>query len=219
MLGPREPCRRAHPDSWPRPSTPSAALQNQLETLIQRADAADGAAVDELFSLLYGELHRLAEHALRRDGGALTVGPTTLLHEAYLNMAGRQNVAFADRSRFLAYASRAMRGLVIDFARRRQASKRGRLLEITLSGDEAPSTEASRSAEELVQIGDVLGELAALEPSLAEVVDLHFFCGFSFAEIAALRRVSERTVQRDWRKARLLLQHALLPQNPARTAE
>src|SRR5215213_754300 len=191
------------------PRRRGAVLQTQLDILIQRADHADGAAVDELFSLLYGELHRLAEHALRRDGGALTVGPTTLLHEAYLNMAGRPDVAFADRSRFLAYASRAMRGLVIDFARRRQAAKRGRVLEITLSGDEEPSADASRSAAELVQIGDVLGELAALEPSLAEVVDLHFFCGFSFAEIGALRRVSERTVQRDWRKARLLMHRAM----------
>jgi len=165
--------------------------------------------VDELFSLLYGELHRLAEHALRRDGGALTVGPTTLLHEAYLNMAGRPDVAFVDRSRFLAYASRAMRGLVIDFARRRQAAKRGRVLEITLSGDEEPSADASRSAAELVQIGDVLGELAALEPSLAEVVDLHFFCGFSFAELAELQGVSERTVRRHWRNARLLLHRTI----------
>ncbi len=184
-------------------------LHTELEALIQRADRADGAAVDELFALLYGELHRLAEHALRRDGGALTVGPTTLLHEAYLNMAGRAAVGFADRSRFLAYASRAMRGLLIDYARRRQATKRGRHLEITLSGEEEPSAEASRSAAELVQLGDVLGELADLEPSLAEVVDLHFFCGFSFGEIAALRRVSERTVQRDWRKARLLLHRAI----------
>ena len=165
--------------------------------------------MDELFTLLYDELHKLARHALRRDGGAMTVGPTTLLHEAYLNMAGRPDVAFADRSRFLAYASRAMRGLVIDFARRRQASKRGRLLEVTLSGEETPSAEEARSAAELVQIGDVLDELGDLEPSLAEVVDLHFFCGFSFVEIAALRRVSERTVQRDWRKARLLLHRAL----------
>jgi RNA polymerase sigma factor (TIGR02999 family) len=195
---------------WPRPSTPrDGPLHSQLDTLIQRADHADGAAVDELFSLLYGELHRLAEHALRRNGASLTVGPTTLLHEAYLNISGRPDVAFADRSRFLAYASRAMRGLVIDFARRRQATKRGRELEITLSGEEEPSADASRSSAELVQIGDALAELGDLEPSLAEVVDLHFFCGFSFTEIAALRRVSERTVQRDWRKARLLLHRAL----------
>ena len=209
-MGSASPRRRAQPRIHDRdPRRRGAALQNQLDDLIQRADGADGAAMDERFSLLYGELHRLAQHALRRDGGALTVGPTTLLHEAYLNIAGRQDVAFADRSRFLAYASRAMRGLVIDFARRRQASKRGRLLEITLSGDEEPSADASRSAAELVQIGDVLSELADLEPSLAEVVDLHFFCGFSFGEIAALRRVSERTVQRDWRKARLLMHRAL----------
>jgi RNA polymerase sigma factor (TIGR02999 family) len=165
--------------------------------------------VDALFALLYGELHRLAEHALRREGGVLTLGPTTLLHEAYLNIAGRSDVDFVDRSRFLAYASRAMRGLLIDYARRRQAVKRGRLLEITLSGDEEPSAEASQSAAELVRLGDVLGELTDLEPSLAEVVDLHFFCGFSFLEIAALRGVSDRTIQRDWRKARLLLHRAL----------
>jgi RNA polymerase sigma factor (TIGR02999 family) len=189
-------------------------LQSELDSLIQRADRADASAVDALFTLLYGELHRLAEHALHRDGG-ISIGPTTLLHEAYLNIAGRDDVAFADRSRFLAYASRAMRGLLIDYARRRQAAKRGRLLEITLSGDEEPSADASRSAAELVRIGDVLGELASLEPSLAEVVDLHFFCGFSFVEIASLRRVSERTVQRDWRKARLLLHRALRDDLPA----
>jgi RNA polymerase sigma factor (TIGR02999 family) len=191
------------------PRRRDAALQSELQSLIPRADRADAAAVDALFALLYGELHRLAEHALRRDGGAMTVGPTTLLHEAYLNIAGRSDVAFADRSHFLSYASRAMRGLLIDYARRRQAVKRGRLLEITLTGEEEPSGESSHDTTELVRIGDALGELAALEPSLAEVVDLHFFCGFSFVEIAALRRVSERTVQRDWRKARLLLHRVL----------
>jgi RNA polymerase sigma factor (TIGR02999 family) len=177
--------------------------------LILRADQADGAAVDELFALLYRELHRLAESTLRRDGSALTLGPTTLLHEAYLNIAGRDSVEFADRARFLAYASRAMRGLIIDYARKRRAHKRGRRLEITLVGDELPSSEALRTAEELTQLGDALTELSALEPALAEVVDLHFFCGFSFVEIATLRRVSERTVQRDWRKARMLLHQVL----------
>jgi RNA polymerase sigma factor (sigma-70 family) len=98
-----------------------------------------------------------------------------------------------------------MRGLIIDYARKRRARKRGRQLEITLVGDEPPASDAIRAADELAQLGDALGELGQLEPALAEVVDLHFFCGFSFAEIATLRRVSERTVQRDWRKARLLL--------------
>src|ERR671933_2917924 len=184
--------------------------KHAIQELITGADAGDERAAEQLFAALYGELHRLAEHHLRRGGGAMTLGPTTLLHEAYLNVAGRDQVAFPDRSRFLAYASRAMRGLLIDYARRRRAQKRGRLLEITLGEDEAPAAEAMRQAEELSRLGDALDELAALEPALAELVDLHFFCGFSFAEIASLRGVSERTVQRDWRKARLLLQHALL---------
>ena len=185
-------------------------MQDRIDALIQRADNADSVAVDELFTLLYGELHRLAEHALRRGGGGpVTLGPTTLLHEAYLNIAGRADLAFVDRGRFLAYASRAMRGLVIDFAQRRRAHKRGRQLEITLTGDEVPSDSLDTTAEELTQLGDALAELSELQPALAELVDLHFFCGFSFVEIAALRRVSERTVQRDWRKVRILLHQVL----------
>jgi RNA polymerase sigma factor (TIGR02999 family) len=187
-------------------------LDSEVEALLRRAEQADPSAADELFSLLYADLHRIAESALRRGGGgSLTLGTTTLVHEAYLNVVGRDALAFGDRVRFLAYLSRAMRGLVIDFARRRSARKRGRELEITLVEDApgAPPDDAARAGDELVRLGDALGELAELEPALAELVDLHFFCGFSFAEIASLRGVSERTVQRDWRKARLLLHHTL----------
>ena len=183
--------------------------------LIRRADAADSAAADQLFALLYQELHRLAEHHLRRGGSGLTLGSTTLLHEAYLNVAGREDVAFADQARFLGYASRAMRGLVIDYARRRRARKRGRELEITLTGDEAPLADALQTSAELEKLGDALDELASVDPGLASVVDMHFFCGFSFVEIAKLRGVSEKTVQRDWRKARMLLQRTLLEDEEA----
>lgn len=185
-------------------------MGSELEALIRRADQADQDAADQLFALLYHELHRLAEHNLRRAGNAVTLGATTLLHEAYLNIAGRDDVSFANHPRFLAYASRAMRGLVIDYARRRRAQKRGRALEITLTDGLEPSRDVVRRAEELERLGDAINELASLEPALAELVDLHFFCGFSFTEIAQLRGVSDRTVQRDWRKARLLLQHALM---------
>ena len=190
-------------------------METELEALIRRADQADPQAADQLFALLYHELRRLAEHHLRRGGSELTLGPNTLLHEAYLNMSGRDGVAFADRSRFLAYASRAMRGLAIDYARRRRAKKRGRLLEITLASDDQLAAGDSQPSEELARLGDALEELAALEPALAELVDLHFFCGFSFAEIAALRGVSDKTVQRDWRKARLLLHRTLLDEDSA----
>lgn len=184
-------------------------MEQEFVTLIRRADQADRGAADRLFGILYHELHRLAEQHLRRGGSGLTLGTTTLLHEAYLDIAGREHLAFADRPRFLAYASRAMRGLVIDYARSRRAQKRGRQFEITLVGDESPSGQAIEKSAELERLGDALDELAELEPALSELVDLHFFCGFSFAEIAALRSVSDRTVQRDWRKARLLLHRAL----------
>ena len=190
-------------------------MESELEALIQRADAADAQAAERLFGLLYHELHRLAEHHLRREGRTFTLGSTTLVHEAYLNMAGRDGVAFPDRARFLSYASRAMRTLVIDYARSRRAQKRGRDLEITLVGDEPPTALAERTAEELERLSDGLAELASLDPSLASLVDLHFFCGLSFVEIAALRGVSDKTVQRDWRKARMLLQHSLLDDSSA----
>ena len=171
----------------------------------------DDEAADSLFALCYHELHRLAEHHLRRGGRALSLGPTTLLHEAYLNIARREKLAFADQPHFLAYASRAMRGLVIDFARSRRAMKRGGQFEITLLPEEPPSPEAMQDALELERLGDAIDELNEIEPGLAELVDLHVVCGFTFGEIAELRGVAERTVYRDWRKARVLLHHALLP--------
>jgi len=185
-------------------------VEEELDALIRRADQSDREAIDKLFAILYHELHQLAEHNLRRAGSALTLGTTTLLHETYLNIAGRENIAFAERTRFLAYASRAMRGLVIDYARRRRAKKRGSQFEITLGNEEPPSGQQIQDIAELERLGEALNELGQLEPALAELVDLHFFCGFSFAEVAALREVSERTVARDWRKARLLLHQALL---------
>jgi RNA polymerase sigma factor (TIGR02999 family) len=181
-------------------------VTTDIGELIRTADAGDGAAADALFSALYQELHRLAERQLRQSGPDVTLGTTTLLHEAYLNIAGRETVAFPDRARFLAYAGRAMRGLVIDYSRRRQAKKRGGEFHITSSHDVAAAPESSTSLE---QLDEALETLAAVHPELAQLVDLHFFSGFSLVEIAALRNVSERTVQRDWRKARLLLHRTM----------
>ncbi|MEO8451083.1 MAG: ECF-type sigma factor [Gemmatimonadota bacterium] len=176
-------------------------------TLLSRADAGDPAAAGQLFESLYGELHRLAEYQLRRNGGRLTLSATTLLHETYLAMAGRDAAAFPDRGRFLAYAAKAMRSLIVDYARARRALKRGGEFEITQIGDrDAPAPGANDQLERIV---DGLERLGAVDPKLSELVDLHFFCGFSLVEIAELRAVSDRTVQRDWRKARLLLEGLL----------
>jgi RNA polymerase sigma factor (TIGR02999 family) len=168
-------------------------------------------AGEEMFASLYGELHRLAEHHLRRGASGLSLGTTTLLHEAYLNLAGRPGIQFQERGRFLAYASRAMRGLVIDYARARRAIKRGVQFEITLTGDEIPAGSRLEDADRLAQLGEALDRLAKLNPGLSELVDLHFFCGFTFLEIAEFRGVSDRTIKRDWKKARLMLFNQLRP--------
>jgi RNA polymerase sigma factor (TIGR02999 family) len=180
-------------------------LQLQLERLIQSAEEGDAASREELFSVLYGELHRMAQRELRR-GAFLTMSPTTLLHETYINLAGRESAAFPDRARFLAYASRAMRGLIIDYVRSRCAQKRGAGFQITSLPTEGPAAGAD---VELEGIGEALNALGDIEPRLAQVVDLKFFCGFSFVEIAGFMGTSERTAQRDWDKARILLQHHL----------
>lgn len=175
----------------------------------ERQDSAGEARPEEqaalnerLFASLYAELRRLADSKLRQYPG-MAVSPTTLVHEAYVNLAGREGTIFTDRGRFLSYAARAMRGLLVDFARRHQALKRGAGLEITQLDSQIDAQPAD--SVELERLAGALDELAELDPRLAEVVDLKYFCGFSFAEIAALRGVSERTVQRDWEKARLIL--------------
>jgi RNA polymerase sigma factor (TIGR02999 family) len=173
-----------------------------------QADAGDADARAELFTTLYAQLHQIARSALRQGGPQLTVSPTTLLHEAYLKISARNGVQFPDRARFMAYASRSMRRLVIDFVRERCALKRGAAFEITSMPTEAPESPALDELE-LERISEALDELVTIDAALAELVDLKFFCGFSFAEIAAMRAVSERTVQRDWNKARLYL-HGVL---------
>jgi len=175
----------------------------QLNPAGPGTDSADPEIRSQLFATLYSELHHLARSALRRNGQQLALSPTTLLHEAYLNIAQRGSLHFPDAAHFMAYASRAMRGLIIDFARERQAQKRGADFEITGLSSELSALPSGDFA--LTQISDALDELSSIDTRLAELVDLRFFCGFSFAEIAAMRSMSERTAQRDWEKAKMLL--------------
>lgn len=169
----------------------------------------EAAGSDAMFSALYHELHRLARRETVRAGPYAPLGATTLLHEAYLDMSQRHALSFPDQARFLAYAAKAMRTLVIDRVRERGAQKRGGDLHITSL--DTQTAEDCAEPEVLSEIGAVLDDLAALEPALAHVVDLKFFCGFSVAEIASLQGLSERTVQRQWEKARTLLYRALGP--------
>jgi len=183
-------------------------MQPTLASLIDAAERGDRSAADTLFTALYAELHRLAKRELARQAFPVTLGATTLLHQAYIEMAGKEGVSFPDRARFMGYAARVMRGLIIDYARSRSAQKRGGQFEITTVGTEAENAADDR---ELSRISDTLDELAKADRALAELVDLKFFCGFTLAEIAAMRGVSERTAQRDWEKARIYLHRSIRP--------
>ena len=178
-----------------------------LASLMGAVDGGDDSAVAALFEALYSELRRLAKRELTRHGVPVSLSATTLLHQAYLDMAEREGPSFPDRSRFMGYAARVMRGLIIDHARNRQAQKRGGQFEITSIITEVH--QGSIDDRELARISTALDELAEVDHALAELVDLKFFCGFSFAEIAAMRGVSERTAQRQWEKARLYLHRSI----------
>jgi RNA polymerase sigma factor (TIGR02999 family) len=172
-----------------------------------RVPASDADKAGALFDELYAELHRLARSQLRRQGSTGGLGATTLVHEAYLSISGKTGIAFVDNERFMGYAARVMRGLIIDDVRRQRSQKRGGLFDITSLRTHHYESVADPGV--LVRISDALDELAEVEPDLAEIVDLKFFCGLSFAEIAALRRTSERTIQRNWEKGRLYLHDAI----------
>ena len=197
---------------FPKPLPPKGngareppVLDSTLASLLEAAETQRPGAADALFSALYSELRRLAKRELARQGSP-NLSATTLLHEAYIEMAGKDGNAFPDRARFMGYAARVMRGVIIDHARNRAAQKRGGCFEITSIGTEVQDP---ADPEELSAISDALDELAKADPLLAETVDLRFFCGFTFSEIAAMKNISERTAQRQWEKARIYLHHRL----------
>lgn len=196
----------------PTTNRATSEMEVTITSLMGAAERGDGSAAEALFSALYDELHRLAKRELARHAGPVSLGATTLLHQAYIDMAAREGSSFPDRGRFMGYAARVMRGLIIDHARNRYAQKRGGRFEITrLRTDVAENVVDDR---ELSRIGAALDELAKLDPVLAEIVDLKFFCGFSFAEIAGIQGVTERTIQRKWEKARIYLHRSIRAELP-----
>jgi RNA polymerase sigma factor (TIGR02999 family) len=174
-------------------------------------DLDDRLSPEELFSSLYAELHRMAHRELTRNGARFSISTTALLHEAYLSVTKQKDIRFADSRSLLAYAGRAMRNLIVDAARRRRALKRGG--EFVITQLDTIHEQDVPDAQELGRIDEALQALELIDPQLAELVDLRYFCGLSFAEIGALQELSARTVQRHWEKARLLL-FSLLSKDP-----
>lgn len=176
-----------------------------LSTLGSAIETDDARARERLFTILYEDLRRMAQRELRRGTG-VTLSPTTLLHETYLNVSQRESVSFENRGQFMSYAARAMRGLIVDHLRNRDAQKRGGAFDFVSLPTEVPhAAQDDAQVRQIERLCEALETLAKIDARLAECVDLRFFCGFSFNEIALMREVSERTVQRDWDKARLLL--------------
>ncbi len=179
------------------------ALDN-ISELIRRVNAGEPGAQDTLFAAAYSELRKLARSRLR-DGGRNTVLDTTaLVHESYLRFLRVGQLRSDDRRAFFAYASRVMRSVIIDAVRERLAERRGGDLQrLTLNTQIADNLPAGE--DELLQVHEALEVLAQAEPRLAKVVEMRYFGGYTEQEIAEALELTERTVRRDWDKARLLL--------------
>lgn len=178
---------------------------SDITSLLRAAGGGDRQAADRAYALLYADLQRLARARLRREGDFTLLDTTALVHESYLRLQGGQAAPdFVDRHHFLAYAARVMRSVVVDLVRARRADRRGGgAAHVTL--DTAVIDGMASGADEVLQVHDALDCLAATEPRLASVVEMRYFGGLSEQEIALALGVTERTVQRDWQKARLFL--------------
>jgi RNA polymerase sigma factor (TIGR02999 family) len=179
-------------------------MQQDFSDLIRQVNTQAPGAQDALFSAAYPELRKLARSRLR-DGGRCTVLDTTaLVHESYLRFIHGRKLRSETRLAFFGYASQVMRSVIIDTVRERQAERRGGgLAPLTL--DTAQAESLPGPGDEILKVHEALAALAQAEPRLAQVVEMRYFGGYSEAEIAEALALTERTVRRDWEKARLLL--------------
>jgi RNA polymerase sigma factor (TIGR02999 family) len=177
-----------------------------LTRLLQLAAQGERDALDRVFAALYPDLRRIAHARLRNYGDAAALDTTSLVHESFLRLVDSAQLALADRKHFFTYAAKTMRNIVIDFAREQSAERRGggqgalqldTAVANELAGDDGSAT--------LIRVNDALLELEAVDPELARVVEMRYFAGYSEEEIAELLGSSERTVRRQWDKARAFL--------------
>ena len=184
----------------------TAIAMSNVTTLITAAHRGMPGAEEELFSRLYSDLKRLAHAQLangRRPGD--TLDTTVLVHEAYLRLSGGESLDAQSRAHFFNLAARVMRNVVVDFARRRDAEKRGAALRVSWPEGLDPEARSESSEVDLLALDAALDRLQGETPRLARVVELRFFAGLALEEIAGLLDVGERTLKRDWRKARAFL--------------
>jgi RNA polymerase sigma factor (TIGR02999 family) len=179
-------------------------MENVTE-LLGKSNAGDARARSELFNVLYNDLHRLARAQLYRAGaGAAALDTTSLLHESYIKLVQVDKMATHNRGHFFAYSAKVMRSVIIDLVRERLTERRGGGVPfVTLNTNVIDSV--AQKDEDLIRINEALESLAMVDERLVQVVEMRFFSGLTEKEIAEILGVSDRTVKRDWDKARLLL--------------
>jgi len=179
-----------------------------LTDLIQRAQSGDESALRQVFDATYQDLHRMARNRIRQVGHATLLDTTSLVHDSFLRFANAGELNIGDRAHFFRYAGHVMRSVIVDMARARQSERRGgnarRVSLSTSIGDTAGEGE-----DEVLRVHEALEELGALDARIAQVVELRYFAGLTDKEIAEALGVTDRTIRRDWEKARLLLAKAL----------
>jgi RNA polymerase sigma factor (TIGR02999 family) len=191
----------------PSQQSADSGTRGTITQLLREMRAGDGLAVERLYPLIYERLHQLAHLALRHENTGHTLATTDLVHEAYLRLVDQTRVEWQDRGHFFAIASRAMRRILVDYARRHVTAKRGGAQRpVTL--DESAMTVDDR-ADTVVLLNDALTRLAAVDERQAKVVELRFFGGLTEAEAAEVLGITARTVRRDWVDAKAWLYREL----------
>ncbi len=176
----------------------------EVTQLLQAAAAGDRAAMGRIHAILYPELKAMAHRRLRHEATGAALDTTALVHESYLRLLKNDQLNLENRRHFMAYAARVMRSVVVDFVRQARAQRRGGgQLQVTFNTDVADSVESS--AGEIERLDELLSELAEIDPRLVAVVEMRYFAAFDIPQIADYLDVSDRTVQRDLEKVRLLL--------------
>lgn len=182
-------------------------MSHDITLLLKEWKSGDETAIDRLFPLVYGELRQQARNFLRLERGNHTLQPTALVHEAYLRIIKLDHTEWADRSHFFAIAAIMMRRILVDHAREIAAERRGgKYQRITLENLEVPN---EKKAIDLLELDQALTKLSAIDPRKTQIVEMIYFAGLDQKEIADVFGVTEKTVQRDWKFAKLWLYREL----------
>ena len=184
---------------------PSSSPSSSVTQVIKDSQSNVPKAVNRLFDLLYNDLHRVARNRANADGRRNDLSATVILHETYERLVKLEELKVSDRKQFFTYAATVMRSVVVDMARARLTARRGAGLADLPIDTMIEGTLASPVDETVMQIHEALDNLEAVEPRLARVVEMRYFAGLTLPEIAEALELTERTVSRDWNKAKALL--------------